>query len=78
MDALRKRLLPPVTLSVIGLSVLALGAAGLSFVHLGASLHQMEQTVTANNAALGQTMTHMLAPDIERLLMLWTAPTTGI
>ncbi len=68
MDALRKRLLPPVTLSVIGLSVLALGAAGLSFVHLGASLHQMEQTVTANNAALGQTMTHMLAPDIERLL----------
>jgi signal transduction histidine kinase len=68
MDALRKRLLPPVTLAVIGLSVFALGAAGLSFVHLGASLYEMEQTATKHNAALGRTMTHMLAPEIERLL----------
>lgn len=68
MDALRERLLPPMTLTVIGLSAFVIGAAGLNFVHLGASLDQMERTEAEHNTALGRTMTQVLAPEIERLL----------
>ncbi|MBC8240459.1 MAG: HAMP domain-containing histidine kinase [Alphaproteobacteria bacterium] len=68
MDPLRKRLLPPVALTVVGLLVFVLGASGLSFVHIGASLYQMEETMAERNAALGRAMTYMLAPNIESLL----------
>lgn len=68
MDAPEKRLLPPKALAAIGLSVFVMGAIGLSFVHLGASVEQIEQTAAEHNIALGRTMTQVLAPDIERLL----------
>ncbi len=68
MDALRGRLLPPLALAVIGLSAFVIGAAGLSAVHLNASLDQIEQWAAESNAGLGKSITSFLATDIARLL----------
>lgn len=68
MDALRERLLPPVTLAVIGFAVFALGAAGVGFVHLGASVEQTKETALEHNAAMSQRVTRAAISDIQRLL----------
>lgn len=68
MDALRERLLPPMVLAVIGLSAFVIGAAGLSAVHLNASLEQMERNAAESSAALSRSINKVLVTNIEHLL----------